>query len=608
MDGVRNPRPRKGAHAMSNTLTHAFSSDASALQVTDLFSLGAAPNLSSLPSASAESTPPFAEMLVANEAADAALLTDAAPAPVPVQEPTASANPPPLLTLTFHPRLIAPLNAAKLADVPTEALPSESSGRSIGRETNEARCESLPDAAPAEENSSTPTEDQTENAGQILALLQQGIVIIDYVFRAPPIAPAASAETFLAANSAAAPASEPSQAPLSAHGLESRNLFANSTMRPAQNSAVRPEKLATTAAPLTGPSLIDASQSTPPEAVSVFPSTSAASLAAPSAPRVLLLAAQPLSPRPLPITTESVRVDSPVTLQLSPQATAQLAAASLSSSVSAPVASASPQAFAVAQANLAGIPALGLSPERGKEFTPVMRSDKKSLLPGSKIVTSSPEVVGTSAANPRFSMLNSTQDYAITTNPFSTVTNFASTLERTWNPESFAAEAPAPALASQAVHVVREIRDIADGLWATERNSVELRFNFEGHDQLSVRVEYRDGDVRATFRTNSPELRDALAGEWHTQQSQQGHYTMLAPVFENGPAPTSRSGFFSNENFSRDQQNAREFSQHARDEDRPRGQNPQAFFHGEAETPTRATPHLPPSARHPSARLLHAQA
>lgn len=104
---------------------------------------------------------------------------------------------------------------------------------------------------------------------------------------------------------------------------------------------------------------------------------------------------------------------------------------------------------------------------------------------------------------------------------------------------------PEAATPAAAVQMVREIRDIADGLWAVERNSVEVRFRMGDGEPLSVRVEYKDGVVQTTFRTESPELRDTLAREWQAQISASADtrpYRVADPVF-NTPSQDERGSF-----------------------------------------------------------------
>jgi hypothetical protein len=81
--------------------------------------------------------------------------------------------------------------------------------------------------------------------------------------------------------------------------------------------------------------------------------------------------------------------------------------------------------------------------------------------------------------------------------------------------------------------MVEEIRQIVDRVSAVDRNSVEVKFNFGERDNLSVRVEYRNGTVHTTFRTDSNQLRDAISHEWQTQSAanEQRPYRILEPVF-----------------------------------------------------------------------------
>jgi hypothetical protein len=75
------------------------------------------------------------------------------------------------------------------------------------------------------------------------------------------------------------------------------------------------------------------------------------------------------------------------------------------------------------------------------------------------------------------------------------------------------------------------------------RSSVELKLTFGDDTRLAVRVELCDGTVQTTFRTDSAELRQALASEWHhampsilaTAPDQTAR--VAEPVF--GPATTS---------------------------------------------------------------------
>jgi hypothetical protein len=171
-----------------------------------------------------------------------------------------------------------------------------------------------------------------------------------------------------------------------------------------------------------------------------------------------------------------------------------------------------------------------------------IQSDKNNFLSVDvKELVSDKPVVGTGAANWGDSM---NQDSRST--PFvarlidgalsllGTSQAGAATIERPSEP------APASTVTTaQAAQLVSEIRDIADGLWAVERNSVEVRFHFSENERLSVKVEYRDGVVQTTFRTDSPELRDTIAREWQVQvasASDARPYRVADPVFNTPPA------------------------------------------------------------------------
>ncbi len=83
--------------------------------------------------------------------------------------------------------------------------------------------------------------------------------------------------------------------------------------------------------------------------------------------------------------------------------------------------------------------------------------------------------------------------------------------------------------------VVREVAELTHDFRMRERSSVEVKFNFKDETELSVRLSYRDGDVHATFRTDSTELRAALTREWQgfavgMAQEPRG-YRIADPVF-----------------------------------------------------------------------------
>jgi len=72
--------------------------------------------------------------------------------------------------------------------------------------------------------------------------------------------------------------------------------------------------------------------------------------------------------------------------------------------------------------------------------------------------------------------------------------------------------------AGTAHQVVEAAMSAADRLASSEQKAVNLQFSV-GNTDLSVRVELRDGALHATFRTDSTELRSALAHEWQSVSS-----------------------------------------------------------------------------------------
>ena len=108
---------------------------------------------------------------------------------------------------------------------------------------------------------------------------------------------------------------------------------------------------------------------------------------------------------------------------------------------------------------------------------------------------------------------------------------------------------------SHAAALVHQINEIGEGLWRVDRQSVEVNFNFGDKDHLSVRVEYKDGQVQATFNTSSTELRTAITQAWNSQNSSSNDrsYKMAEPIFNN----SSNASFSSSDDAS---SNSRQFA------------------------------------------------
>ena len=103
------------------------------------------------------------------------------------------------------------------------------------------------------------------------------------------------------------------------------------------------------------------------------------------------------------------------------------------------------------------------------------------------------------------------------------------------------AEAGAGPATQAARRAVEAVLTLADQSVATDQRTVRLQFTVGG-EELAVRVELRGERVHTTFRTDSPELRIALAHEWQAVSAGQngGRTQRLAdPVFSSN---SSNSG------------------------------------------------------------------
>ncbi len=97
-----------------------------------------------------------------------------------------------------------------------------------------------------------------------------------------------------------------------------------------------------------------------------------------------------------------------------------------------------------------------------------------------------------------------------------------------------------------------------------EQTSVNLKFTV-GDSELSVRVERHANEVRATFRTESDELRSALAQEWQSAVSgpmSSDRSTRVVPAFVNA-ADQSAFNASTGDSSSRQQQSSAQRSEAA---------------------------------------------
>ncbi len=101
-----------------------------------------------------------------------------------------------------------------------------------------------------------------------------------------------------------------------------------------------------------------------------------------------------------------------------------------------------------------------------------------------------------------------------------------------------------------AVKAIRQITDAADVLWATDRTGVNLKLKLEDVG-VAVNVAYRDGEIRATFHTDSAGLREALSSAWEAHAvsvADQKPYRLAEPVFSS--SGSSSGGGSSSQGFS----------------------------------------------------------
>jgi hypothetical protein len=97
-------------------------------------------------------------------------------------------------------------------------------------------------------------------------------------------------------------------------------------------------------------------------------------------------------------------------------------------------------------------------------------------------------------------------------------------------------EAPIPAEATATAHrAVEAVMTAVERFSSGDRHAVNMQFSVGGAD-LTVRVELRADQVHATFRTDSPELRAALATEWSAATPNVGDRSLrlAPPVFAAG--------------------------------------------------------------------------
>ncbi|HEU5081184.1 MAG TPA: hypothetical protein VFT72_18370 [Opitutaceae bacterium] len=169
----------------------------------------------------------------------------------------------------------------------------------------------------------------------------------------------------------------------------------------------------------------------------------------------------------------------------------------------------------------------------------------KALTASDEALSTKSERVGTSAANWGKNMSTELRNSAALPLAELTATQLRAGSVAADTSDSSSAAAVQVSHASDLVH---EIRQIADGVASIERNSVEVKFKVGDNERLSVRVEYRDGTVHTTFKTDSDELRAAISSEWKNQSGSNGGnaeqrgYKFADPLFNSSSFSGSNAG------------------------------------------------------------------
>jgi hypothetical protein len=164
----------------------------------------------------------------------------------------------------------------------------------------------------------------------------------------------------------------------------------------------------------------------------------------------------------------------------------------------------------------------------------LVSGEKKTLITTEQSDRQAPGFVGIDAAQGESTMSADTPDLTAAVR-LASLPNLAA-------PAATApAAAAAPSASSEsasarlAVDAVVKLVDAQTGRSQAPVSAVSLNFKF-GSDDLAIRVEWRNGEVHTQFRTDSADLRSALASQWQAMApSAAGRTTQFAdPVFSAG--------------------------------------------------------------------------
>ena len=164
--------------------------------------------------------------------------------------------------------------------------------------------------------------------------------------------------------------------------------------------------------------------------------------------------------------------------------------------------------------------------------------DKKILNVNLKQVTEQVPSIGTGNAIPGLVPTTTHASLSGSTAPVS------APLSAQLQPVPFAAPPVSGADLSLLAHrAVDAVMTATEHLGTANRSTVRLQFSV-GDANLSVQVELRAGQIHTTFRTDSSDLRSALASEWQALNGDSGRAVRLAdPIFAPATTTPDNAGF-----------------------------------------------------------------
>jgi hypothetical protein len=103
----------------------------------------------------------------------------------------------------------------------------------------------------------------------------------------------------------------------------------------------------------------------------------------------------------------------------------------------------------------------------------------------------------------------------------------------------------APTVASTAVRMVEKVSEVAEHLASNPAEQVTVRIDLDATHRVDVHVSMRGGQVHADFRSDSADMRAALASAWNefSQKREGTDRQWAAPVFSQLGAPAAASSF-----------------------------------------------------------------